>query len=202
MFARGWRPHGPTTQSPRPGRDWLAPAAGFEQREAPLSPPAFSDPTPAAPGQPAPADPVDNGFVASFNEYLLGGVVGLTIFAIVLTVSLYIWPGRYLQIPEMEAVVRVAEEASFPVGESRVVTLGPDVVLVVRSGAEEYHALQGTSSLEGCILEWDPASLRVVSPCKFLVYDLHGNVVRGLTTVPLHQYTVFVRQGTVYVTGS
>jgi nitrite reductase/ring-hydroxylating ferredoxin subunit len=140
--------------------------------------------------------------VSTFNEYLLGGVIGLTVFAIVLTVSLYVWPGRYLEIPEMEAVVRVAEEASFPVGESRVVTLGPDVVLVVRSGAAEYHALRGTSSLEGCILQWDPVSLRVVSPCKFLVYDLHGNVVRGLTTVPLHQYTVFVRQGTVYVTGS
>jgi hypothetical protein len=34
------------------------------------------------------------------------------------------------------------------------------------------------------------------------VYDLHGNVVRGLSTVPLQRYEVFVRSGVVYVTGS
>jgi hypothetical protein len=33
-----------------------------------------------------------------------------------------------------------------------------------------------------------------------VVYDLHGNVVRGLTTVPLLRYDAFVRQGAVYVT--
>jgi len=41
-----------------------------------------------------------------------------------------------------------------------------------------------------------------VSPCSYLVYDLHGNVVRGLTTVPLRRYGVFVREGIVYVTES
>ena len=67
---------------------------------------------------------------------------------------------------------------------------------------QEYHALQGTSPLDGCILNWDPVSLRVVSPCSFMVYDLHGNVVRGLTTVPLLRYAVFVREGIVFVTES
>ena len=38
-----------------------------------------------------------------------------------------------------------------------------------------------------------------MSPCSYLVYDLHGNVVRGLTTVPLQRYGVFERQGAVYV---
>jgi hypothetical protein len=42
--------------------------------------------------------------------------------------------------------------------------------------------------------------LRVVSSCSYVVYDLHGNVVRGLTRVPLQRFAVFVRQGAVYVT--
>jgi len=136
-----------------------------------------------------------------FNEYLLGGVVGLMIFALLFAVGLFLLPGDYLQLSELQPAARVGAVADFPVGSSRVVTWGQEVILVVHSSTQEYHALEGTSPLEGCILKWDAASLRVVSPCNFLVYDLHGNVVRGLTTVPLHRYNAFVRQGTVYVTG-
>ena len=138
---------------------------------------------------------------AGFNEYLLGGVVLLTVFTAALILLGYLVPGNYLQAPELQPAARVAREVEFPVGTSRVLNWGPRVVLVVRSGPEQYSALQGTSPLEGCILEWDAASLRVVSPCNFVVYDLHGNVVRGLTTTPLHRYDVFVRAGVVYVTG-
>jgi nitrite reductase/ring-hydroxylating ferredoxin subunit len=95
--------------------------------------------------------------------------------------------------------MRVAEQADFPVGASRVVTWGPRILLIVHSADQEYAALQGTSPVDGCILNWDPVTLRVISPCGFVVYDLHGNVVRGLTTVPLQRYAVFLRQGTVYV---
>ena len=136
-----------------------------------------------------------------FNEYLLGGVIGLTLFSIILTIGLYLIPRESFQIPELQQAARVAEVTDFPVGASRVITWGSEVILVIRSGSDEYDALQGTSSLDGCMLEWDPTSLRVVSPCNFIVYDLHGNVVRGLTTVPLHRYPVYVRQGTVYVSG-
>jgi len=139
---------------------------------------------------------------ATFNEYLLGGIAVLTVVLAVLITVAYLLPGDYLQIPELQPAVRVAEQTDFPVGASRVVTWGPRIVLVVHSAEREYAALEGTSPLDGCILNWDPVSLRVVSPCRFLVYDLHGNVVRGLTTVPLQRYMVFLRQGSVYVTGS
>ena len=138
---------------------------------------------------------------AGFNEYLLGGVVGLMIFSLAFAVGLFLLPGDYLRLSELQPAARVAAEKDFPVGGSRVVTWGQQVILVVHSSPQEYHALEGTSPLEGCILKWDAASLRVISPCNFLVYDLHGNVVRGLTTVPLQRYNAFVRQGTVYVTG-
>jgi nitrite reductase/ring-hydroxylating ferredoxin subunit len=147
-----------------------------------------------------PGQPDAPGSRAGFNEYLLAGVVGLTLMTLALGIVFYLLSGDYLQIPELQPSVRVVRESDFPVGASRVVSWGPRIVLVVRSGEREYSALQGTSPIEGCILDWDAASLRVVSPCTYVVYDLRGNVVRGLTTVPLQRFAVFVRQGAVYVT--
>jgi nitrite reductase/ring-hydroxylating ferredoxin subunit len=137
-----------------------------------------------------------------FNEYLLGGVVLLTLVTLALALAFYLLPGNYLQIPELQPAIRVAAVGDFPAGASRVVNWGSRVLLVVHDAEGEYAALQGTSPIDGCILQWDAASLRVVSPCGHLVYDLHGNVVRGLTTVPLQRYAVFVRQNAVYVTES
>ena len=137
---------------------------------------------------------------AGFNEYLLAAVIVLTLAMVALGIAVYLLPGDYLQIPELQPAVRVARQSDFPVGASRVVSWGARIVLVVRAGDREYSALQGTSPIDGCILEWDAGSLRVVSPCSYVVYDLHGNVVRGLTTVPLQRFAVFVRQGAVYVT--
>ena len=147
-----------------------------------------------------PGQPQAFGSRAGFNEYLLAGVVVLTLVTVALGIMFYLLPGDYLQIPELQPAARVVRESDFPVGGSRVVSWGPRIVLVVRTGEREYSALQGTSPIDGCMLDWDEASLRVVSPCTYVVYDLHGNVVRGLTTVPLQRFAVFVRQGAVYVT--
>jgi nitrite reductase/ring-hydroxylating ferredoxin subunit len=142
------------------------------------------------------------GWKSSFNEYLLGGIILLTMALAALGIAMYILPGDHLETPELQPAARVASQEDFPVGASRVVSWGPRILLVVHTTEHEYSALQGTSPLDGCILNWDPVSLRVVSPCSFVVYDLRGNVVRGLTTVPLLRYAVFVRQGTVFVTAS
>jgi nitrite reductase/ring-hydroxylating ferredoxin subunit len=144
--------------------------------------------------------PEARGLKAGFNEYLLATVILLTLVTVALGIMFYLLPGEYLQIPELQPAARVARQSDFPVGASRVLNWGTRIVLVVHSGDHEFSALQGTSPIDGCILEWDATSLRVVSPCSYVVYDLHGNVVRGLTTVPLQRYAVFLRQGAVYVT--
>ncbi len=135
-----------------------------------------------------------------FNELLLGAVVLLGLIAALVGIGWYLLPGDQLQVPELQPAARVTRVADFPVGASRMISWGDRVVLVVRSGERDYSALQGTAPLDGCLLEWDAVALRVTSPCNFLVYDLDGNVVRGLTTVPLQRYTTFVRDGAVYVT--
>ncbi len=134
-----------------------------------------------------------------FNDLLLGAVTLLMLAGLGLIVALYVLPREHLEIPELLPGVRVARESDFPVGASRVVSWGNRIVLVVRSSEQRFVGLQGTSPKDGCVLRWDLESLRVVSPCNYVVFDLQGNVVAGLTTTPLQRYSVFLRNGVVYV---
>jgi nitrite reductase/ring-hydroxylating ferredoxin subunit len=135
-----------------------------------------------------------------FNELLLGGIILLMLVGVLLGIGLYVLPTQPFQVPELQPAVRVARVREFPVGASRVINWGDHIILVVRSREQGFVALQGTSPNDGCILRWDEAALRVVSPCSHLVYDLFGNVVTGLTTAPLRRYAVFVRGPYVFVT--
>jgi hypothetical protein len=136
------------------------------------------------------------------NERLIGGIVLLTLVLIVLGTWFYLTPEDYLQTPELQPALRVTKAGQIPVGGSRVVTWGHRTILIVRHAEKEYAAVGGLSPIDGCILRWDAPSLRVVSPCSFVVYDLEGSVVRGNTMVPLQRYSVFVRHGDLYVTGT
>lgn len=136
-----------------------------------------------------------------FNDVLLVGVILLMLAGLGIGVGLYLVSSGRIESPELQPSVRVARESDFPVLASRIVNWGERTILVVRRSEDSYSALQGTATGDGCLLRWDPESLRVVSPCSHLVYDLHGNVVTGLTTTPLRRYVVFVRGGTVFVTG-
>ena len=136
---------------------------------------------------------------AGLNEYVFGGVIVLSVFFILMATLLFLAPGNNSQTPELNPVLRVTREADFPIGASRVVTWGPQSVLVVHNKEGEYSALEGSSPLDGCTLTWDAVASQVTSPCADVVYDLHGNVVHGLTTTPLRRYAVFLQEGTVFV---
>jgi len=136
----------------------------------------------------------------AFNEWLLGGVVALMLAGAALSVALYSLPVPHLQLAELQPSIRVARVGDFPTGGSRIANWGDDVILVIRTGEATYTAIEGVSPLDGCILEWDNAAMLVRSPCADVAYDLHGNVVRGLTRIPLKRFTVFVRQDAVHVT--
>jgi len=135
-----------------------------------------------------------------FNELLLGAVIALIVTLVAIIMVAYVLPGEPLEIPQLQPAARVAREADFPVGASRLVRWGDRAVLVIRGEAGRFFALDAISPRDGCLLEWEEAALRIVSPCSYVVYDLHGNVVTGLTTAPLTRFAVFVRDGTVYVT--
>lgn len=133
---------------------------------------------------------------------LLAGVLGVSGFVILVAVGLYLLPPPHLKVPELEPVARVARVADVPVGTSRMVTWGARSVLVVRRDELGFFAVQGTAPSDGCFLQWNREALRIESPCTHVVYDLDGNVVEGLTRVPLQRYRVFERAGTLYVTES
>ncbi len=136
------------------------------------------------------------------NGLLLAAVILLMIVVVGLVVALYVLPGERLRTPQTQPALRIESEAHFPVGTSRIQNWGETVILVVRRGDGEYRAVQGVSPTDGCLLRWDPESLRIISPCTYLVYDLSGNVVTGLASEPLLRFPVFVRGGVVYVAAS
>lgn len=129
----------------------------------------------------------------------LSGVVLVIVASFALIGVFFLVPPEYLRIADIQAVTRVAPEAEFGVGTSRLVFLGDAPVLVVRRTENEYDAVQGNAPTDGCYLQWDEEALHVVSPCTYLVYDLRGNLIEGLTTQPLHRYRVFTRDQVVYV---
>jgi nitrite reductase/ring-hydroxylating ferredoxin subunit len=137
-----------------------------------------------------------------FNELLLGAVIVLMVVGIGLGTALYVLPGEHLEIPELQPAVRVVREEDFPVGASRLIRWGERAILVVRPALDRYVAVEGTSPSDGCILRWEEDAVRIVSPCSYVVYDLDGNAVAGLATAPLQAYSVFVRDGIVYVGGA
>lgn len=134
-----------------------------------------------------------------FGGLLLTGVILVVVAFVAIGLALYLLPGETVEPPGNRPELPIARESEFPVGTSRVASWGDAVVLVVRVDETRYVALEGTSPDEGCILTWDEESRRVVSPCRYVVYDLHGNVVAGLTTQPLRRYEVFLRRGVVFV---
>jgi nitrite reductase/ring-hydroxylating ferredoxin subunit len=145
-------------------------------------------------------DRADPGRKRDFGTFLLNSVLVVVFLVALAIVTIYTVPPEHLIIPQHEVAVRVARVDDFAVGGSRMETWGDQAILVVRSGEEQYAALQGISPVDGCLLEWDAEAMRVVSPCGHLVYDLRGQAVEGLTTEPLQRYAVFMRDGVVYVT--
>jgi nitrite reductase/ring-hydroxylating ferredoxin subunit len=134
-----------------------------------------------------------------FDELLLTGVILLIITGVLIVIALYAAPSKHLEIAELQPVIRITREDRFPVGSSRIRTWGDRTILVVRPDSLRYFALEGTSPADGCTLKWDPDALRVYSPCRYLVYDLRGDVVAGLSTKALKRYDVSVRDGVIYV---
>jgi hypothetical protein len=134
------------------------------------------------------------------GTYVLNSMIAVVFLIGLAIAALYTNPPEHLIIPQREIAAKIARVEDFPVGSSRLQTLGEQPVLVVRLAEHDYRAVQGASPVDGCLLRWDPAASRVSSPCGHQLYNLRGHAEEGLTTEPLQRYTVFVRNDIVYVT--
>jgi nitrite reductase/ring-hydroxylating ferredoxin subunit len=135
-----------------------------------------------------------------FESILMIGLLVLLGFMLAVFAVFYAVPADHLELPERQSAFRMGRADDIPIGESRVSNWGEEIILLVRVAEDEFRAVQGTSTLDGCILDWDADALRVVSPCGYQVYDLRGRAVVGLTTRPLRRYEVSVQRGLVFVT--
>ena len=134
-----------------------------------------------------------------FNDVLLLSIIALMVTLVLFVIGLYGKPSERLESPEVQPAIRVARAEDVPVGASRLVRWGARAVLVVHVSENEFVAVAGTSPSDGCLLEWEEEAARIVSPCTYVVYDVDGSVVAGLSTTPLLRYPVFIRSGTLYV---
>lgn len=135
-----------------------------------------------------------------FESVLMIGLLVLLGLMLTVFALFYAVPADHLELPDRQSAFRMGRADEIPVGGSRVSNWGEEIILLVRVSEEEFRAVQGTSTLDGCILDWDDDALRVVSPCGYQVYDLRGRAVDGLTTRPLRRYEVSVQRGLVFVT--
>jgi nitrite reductase/ring-hydroxylating ferredoxin subunit len=135
-----------------------------------------------------------------FESILMVGLLVLLGLMLAVFALFYAVPADHLVLPDKQSAFRMGRAGEIPIGESRVSNWGEEIVLLVRVSEDEFRAVQGTSTLDGCILDWDADALRVVSPCGYQVYDLRGRAVDGLTTRPLRRYEVSVQRGLVFVT--
>lgn len=135
-----------------------------------------------------------------FESVLMIGLLVLLGLMLGLFAVFYAMPTDHMTLPDRQSAIRIGRVDEIPVGGSRVSNWGDEIVLVVRVAEDDFQAVQGTSTLDGCILGWDPDALRVVSPCGYQLYDLRGRAVAGLTTRPLKRYDVSVQRGLVFVT--
>lgn len=134
------------------------------------------------------------------GTYVLNSMLAIVFLISLAIAALYSNPPEHLIIPQREIAARISRVEDFPVGSSRLETLGDQPVLVVRLAEHDYRAVQGVSPVDGCLLRWDSEALRVTSPCGHQLYNLRGHAEEGLTTEPLRRYSVFVRSDIVYVT--
>jgi nitrite reductase/ring-hydroxylating ferredoxin subunit len=134
-----------------------------------------------------------------FNDLLLMAVIALMITLGLFVIALYGRPSERLETPEVQPAIRVTRVEDFPVGAARLIRWGARAVLVVHLKENEFVAVDGTSPADGCLLEWEEEAARIVSPCSYVVYDVDGSVVTGLSTTPLVRFPIFIRSGTLYV---
>jgi len=68
--------------------------------------------------------------------------------------------------------------------------------IIIRITKNTFKAFSYVCTHNGCILGYDKNTNALVCPCQCGIYDLEGNVIRGMPVKPLRQFTV-QREGDV-----
>lgn len=122
----------------------------------------------------------------TFLDWVIGLFSSVTAAALTIPAVMYLWPAA--QGGKSESV-EVEGAASMSPGQSKMVRLGGQAVIVVRlrSGFVAYSAV---CTHLGCLVKWDAAKNEFLCPCHAAVFDASGQVVSGPPPSPLPQMAV------------
>lgn len=155
-------------------------------RPDPASPLTHANPQPAAPG----AGASRRGVVGT----LLWTVCAVFSASVVYPVARFLWPPA--ERPGSEGRIGISEE-DLLVGQSRVVSLRGEPVLVIREPTKVV-ALSAVCTHLGCLVKYRGGGV-IECPCHAASFDLSGNVTGGPASRPLPSYPVQIEGKTIVV---
>ncbi len=132
-----------------------------------------------------------------FLSAALGTVTAVFSASLLVPLFRFLWPPP--NKPGGKNLVGIALEEML-VGQSRVIALGGEPVLVIREGSRVV-ALSATCTHLGCIVKYKGEGV-LHCPCHESIFDMSGNVRRGVAPRPLASYPVRIVGGQIVVGSS
>ena len=88
------------------------------------------------------------------------------------------------------------------VGGSTIIKLADKKVMLIRESDKRVRALSPVCTHEGCILQYDDDSHKLVCGCHNSLYDLNGKVLGGPAPKPLASFAAKLAHDRIIVTMS
>lgn len=86
------------------------------------------------------------------------------------------------------------------VGGSTIIKLAGKKVMLIRETDKRVRALSPVCTHEGCIVQYDDDSRKLVCGCHNSFYDLNGNVLGGPAPKPLEAFTARLARDRIILT--
>lgn len=96
---------------------------------------------------------------------------------------------------------RVSEESRIPPGEGELIIFRGQPVWVLHL-ERGFVALSALCTHKSCLLEWEKDKGVLSCPCHMGLFDIRGNVLKGLPPRPLPRFRVAVLGGEIYLSGA
>lgn len=141
--------------------------------------------------------PMSAGPPAGRRKFLsaaLGAVAAVFSASLLVPLFRFLWPPP--NKPGGKNLVGIPLEEML-VGQSRVIPLGGEPVLVIRE-ENRVVALSATCTHLGCIVKYKGEGV-LHCPCHESIFDMSGNVRRGVAPRPLASYPVRIVGGQIVV---
>lgn len=140
---------------------------------------------PRTPGGEQPRTSSGDADRRSFLNIALGTLSGIFVASLLYPLFRFLWPARNQAGGEGRVGIPLEEML---VGQSRIVPLRGEPVLVIREAAKVV-ALSATCTHLGCLVKYRGGGV-VDCPCHAASFDLNGNVRGGPAPRPLASYAV------------